>query len=56
MLAPPPPTPVSLNVKDASKLMPRFSPTFSGALVNATVLRCCLKALLKKKNVLVTAF
>jgi len=32
-------------------------PTFSGALINATVfLHCCLNALLKKKNASVAAF
>ena len=36
--------PASLSVKGASKLMSWFSPTFSGALVNATVLTLLFKS------------
>jgi len=48
--------PASPSVKGASKLMSWFSPTFSGALVNATVLTLLLKSFDEKKNVSVTAF
>jgi len=49
-LAPPPPSPMSLSVKAASKLMSWFSPTFSGALVYATVLILLLKSFAEKKK------
>jgi len=41
--------PASLSVKDASKLMPLFSPTFSGALINATALTLLLESFSGKK-------
>ena len=41
--------PEGLSVKRASKLMSWFSPTFSGALVNATVLTLLLKSFAGKK-------
>jgi len=49
-LTPRPPTPVSINVRGSSKLMSWFSPTFSGALVQATVLTLLLKSFAEKKS------
>jgi len=48
--------PASLSVKGASKLMSWFPPTFSGVLVDATVLTLLLKSFAEKKNVSVAAF
>jgi len=42
--------PASLSVKGASKLMSWFSPTFSGALVNTTVLTLLLKSFAETKK------
>jgi len=42
--------PASLRVKDASNLISWFSPTFSDALVNATVLTLLLKSFAGKKS------
>ena len=40
--------PDSLSVKGASKLMSLFSPTFSSALFNATVLTLLLESFVEK--------
>jgi len=42
--------PASLSVKGASKLMSWFPPTFSGVLVDATVLTLLLKSFAEKKT------
>jgi len=48
--APQPPSPASINVRGASKLMSWFSPPFSGALVHAIVLTLLIKSFAVKKR------